>query len=88
MGQCYENDQLGMTEGAIRCYRRAAENGDREGEPLNQPQNHSLFFTRLLSLMLWEPGSWALAAFESGWPLGLADPSLQWAVGRGPAVLR
>lgn len=31
MGQCYENEQLGMTEGAIRCYRRAAENGDREG---------------------------------------------------------
>lgn len=32
MGQCYENEQLGMTEGAIRCYRRAAENGEREGE--------------------------------------------------------
>lgn len=32
MGQCYENEQLGMTQGAIRCYQRAAENGDREGE--------------------------------------------------------
>lgn len=31
MGQCYENEQLGMIEDAIKCYRRAAENGDREG---------------------------------------------------------
>ena len=31
MGQCFENEQLGMIEEAIKCYRRAAENGDREG---------------------------------------------------------
>lgn len=31
MGQCFENEQLGMVEEAIKCYRRAAENGDREG---------------------------------------------------------
>jgi hypothetical protein len=33
MGQCFENEQLGMIEEAIKCYRRAAENGDREGDP-------------------------------------------------------
>ena len=32
MGQCFENEQLGMVEEAIKCYRRAAENGDREGK--------------------------------------------------------
>lgn len=31
MGQCYENEQLGMDTAAIRCYRRALVNQDREG---------------------------------------------------------
>lgn len=34
MGQCYENEQLGMVDEAIKCYRKAAENGDREGESI------------------------------------------------------
>ena len=34
MGQCYENDQLNMSVAAIRCYRRALANGDREGKIL------------------------------------------------------
>jgi len=31
MGQCYENEQLAMDTAAIRCYRRALVNQDREG---------------------------------------------------------
>ncbi len=31
MGQCYEHEQLGLDDAAIRCYRRALTNGDREG---------------------------------------------------------
>lgn len=31
MGQCYENEQLQMHGHAIRCYRRAVTNNDREG---------------------------------------------------------
>lgn len=42
MGQCYENDQLqsvdkdNMEVAAIRCYRRAVQNGDREGIALHK----------------------------------------------------
>lgn len=42
MGQCYENDQLQsvdkdkMEVAAIRCYRRAVQNGDREGIALHK----------------------------------------------------
>ena len=32
MGQCYEHEQLAMTDAAIRCYHRAQNAGDREGE--------------------------------------------------------
>ncbi|GBG64532.1 hypothetical protein CBR_g45228 [Chara braunii] len=31
MGQCYENEQLLMHDAAIRCYKRAVSNNDREG---------------------------------------------------------
>lgn len=31
MGHCYENEQLKMHDSAIRCYRRAISNNDREG---------------------------------------------------------
>jgi anaphase-promoting complex subunit 8 len=36
MGQCYENEQLGMQEAAIRCYRRAVSYEDREGIALHK----------------------------------------------------
>ena len=42
MGQCYENDQLQsvdkdkMEVAAIRCYRRAVQNKDREGIALHK----------------------------------------------------
>ncbi|EFJ14516.1 hypothetical protein SELMODRAFT_268860 [Selaginella moellendorffii] len=36
MGQCYENEQLQMFDAAIRCYRRAVNNNDREGIALNK----------------------------------------------------
>ena len=42
MGQCYENDQLQsvdkdkMEVAGIRCYRRAVQNGDREGIALHK----------------------------------------------------
>ncbi|KAK9814160.1 hypothetical protein WJX72_001350 [[Myrmecia] bisecta] len=36
MGQCYENEQLAMYEKAIRCYRRAEQNVDREGIALHK----------------------------------------------------
>ena len=36
MGQCYENEQLGMDAAAIRCYRRALVNQDREGIALHK----------------------------------------------------
>jgi hypothetical protein len=36
MGQCYEHEQLGLDEGAIRCYRRALVNNDREGIALHK----------------------------------------------------
>ena len=45
MGQCYENDQLQsvdkdkMEVAAIRCYRRAVQNGDREGIALHKLVN-------------------------------------------------
>jgi hypothetical protein len=37
MGQCYEHEQLGMDEAAIRCYQRAQGSGDREGNPPLRP---------------------------------------------------
>ena len=81
MGQCYENDQLNMTEGAIRCYRRAAENGDREGEPLEPPEPH--YLQRAASVL--EASGCCL---KIGGSIRLADSSMQLAVGRGPAVRR
>lgn len=36
MGQCYENEQLGMDAAAIRCYRRALLNQEREGIALHK----------------------------------------------------
>ncbi len=33
MGQCYENEALGLDDAAVRCYRRAHLAGDREGAP-------------------------------------------------------
>lgn len=52
MGQCYENDQLQsvdkdkMEVAAIRCYRRAVQNKDREGIALHKlvrlPPQHGL----------------------------------------------
>lgn len=49
MGQCYENDQLQsvdkdkMEVAAIRCYRRAVQNKDREGIALHKlVRPHSL----------------------------------------------
>jgi anaphase-promoting complex subunit 8 len=36
MGQCYENEQLQMHASAIRCYRRAVSNNDREGIALHK----------------------------------------------------
>ena len=36
MGQCYENEQLGMEAAAIRCYRRALVNQDPEGIALHK----------------------------------------------------
>ncbi|KAK3239275.1 anaphase-promoting complex component apc8 [Cymbomonas tetramitiformis] len=36
MGQCYEHEQLNMDEAAIRCYRRAVDNNDREGIALHK----------------------------------------------------
>ena len=36
MGQCYESDQLGMTDAAVRCYTRAVRNNDREGIALHK----------------------------------------------------
>lgn len=36
MGQCYENEQLQMNDSAIRCYRRAVSNNDREGIALHK----------------------------------------------------
>ena len=54
MGQCYENDQLQsvdkdkMEVAAIRCYRRAVQNGDREGIALHKLV--SLFICLLVCL--------------------------------------
>ena len=31
MGQCYEHEQIRSKAGAIRCFRRAVDSGDREG---------------------------------------------------------
>lgn len=36
MGQCYENENLQMHVAAIRCYRRAVSNNDREGIALHK----------------------------------------------------
>jgi anaphase-promoting complex subunit 8 len=36
MGQCYETEQLNMHDAAIRCYRRALSNSDREGIALHK----------------------------------------------------
>ncbi|CAM6083310.1 unnamed protein product [Calypogeia fissa] len=36
MGQCYENEQLQMHDAAIRCYKRAVSNNDREGIALHK----------------------------------------------------
>ena len=36
MGQCYESEQLGLDAAAIRCYRRALVNQDREGIALHK----------------------------------------------------
>ncbi len=36
MGQCYETEQLNMHDAAIRCYRRAVSNSDREGIALHK----------------------------------------------------
>ncbi|MCO5606730.1 hypothetical protein L7F22_060920 [Adiantum nelumboides] len=36
MGQCYENENLQMHMAAIRCYRRAVNNNDREGIALHK----------------------------------------------------
>ncbi|KAJ7534809.1 hypothetical protein O6H91_12G004500 [Diphasiastrum complanatum] len=36
MGQCYESEQLSMHDAAIRCYRRAVSNNDREGIALHK----------------------------------------------------
>ncbi len=36
MGQCYEHEQLGMYDAAIRCYRRAVQHDDREGIALHK----------------------------------------------------
>eukprot|EP00899_Mesostigma_viride_P012992 jgi/Mesvir1/21694/Mv04114-RA.1 len=36
MGQCYEHEQLAMQDAAIRCYRRAVANNDREGIALHK----------------------------------------------------
>ena len=46
MGQCYENDQLQSVDNdkmelaAIRCYRRAVQNGDTEGIALHKLVSH------------------------------------------------
>ena len=45
MGQCYENDQLGMDAAAIRCYRRALVNQDREGIALHKLVRDSVPWT-------------------------------------------
>lgn len=39
MGQCYENEKLDMASAAIRCYRRAYMNDDREGVALHKLAN-------------------------------------------------
>lgn len=36
LGQCYESEQLDLHAAAIRCYRRAVANGDREGIALHK----------------------------------------------------
>lgn len=36
MGGCFENEQLQMHDAAIRCYKRAVSNNDREGIALNK----------------------------------------------------
>ena len=36
LGQCYENEQLGCSSAALRCFRRALETGDREGIALHK----------------------------------------------------
>jgi hypothetical protein len=36
LGQCYEHDQLGLLDAAIRCYRRAVDSSDREGLALHK----------------------------------------------------
>lgn len=36
MGQCYESEQLQIYDAAIRCYKRAVNNNDREGIALNK----------------------------------------------------
>lgn len=59
MGQCYENDQLQsvdkdkMEVAAIRCYRRAVQNGDREGIALHKLVNIvSLHLDCMLELVI------------------------------------
>ena len=39
MGQCYESEKLDMASAAIRCYRRAYINDDREGVALHKLAN-------------------------------------------------
>lgn len=44
MGQCYEHEQMGLNDAAIRCYRRALANGDREGIALHKLVVHQPSF--------------------------------------------
>ena len=41
MGQCHEHEQLGQIEAAIRCYHRAVDHNDREGEQCKFPVAHA-----------------------------------------------
>ena len=36
LGQCYEAEPLGQLDAAVRCYRRAAACGDKEGLALHK----------------------------------------------------
>ena len=52
MGQCYENDQLAMDTAAIRCYRRALVNQDREGIAVHKLVRPVLTLTQIMHMNL------------------------------------
>lgn len=56
MGQCYENEALGLDEAAVRCYRRAHLAGDREGAP-----SRSALFVELTAVCLGHVWRWRRA---------------------------